>query len=179
MSERRPLSVEFNKQRSEDRGVQEKQELSPGLCYLEQVCQMLEEIARQQMQNHGLQMETDVPCEHKDLQIDAAAVEKEPSSCDKLENPEDLENVSNKPKQRKHFRRRSVSDTTVALLHLRKLNGNCRGQQLSTNDLLETEEEDYKMEDLTKTEPNKTKKNWRLKVGSLRRDGYAVSDTKR
>ncbi|XP_061589386.1 uncharacterized protein si:dkey-106l3.7 [Cololabis saira] len=179
-SERRPLSVECYKQRSEDCDVQERQELSPGLCYLEQVCQMLEEIARQQMQNQRLQMETDALLENKDIQSDSAAVEKEPSPCNRLEHPEDSENISNKPKQQKyqHFRRRSVSDTTVAMLHSRKLNGNCRGQQLSTNDLLEMVVEDYKMEDLTKKEPNKIK-NWRLKVGSLRRrDEYAASDTK-
>lgn len=47
----------------------ERTELSPGLMYLEQVCQMLEEIARQQMQNRALQMERDALQEHQELEV--------------------------------------------------------------------------------------------------------------
>ncbi|KAM4527311.1 uncharacterized protein PAE49_024216 isoform 2-T2 [Odontesthes bonariensis] len=188
---RRPLSVGCVKQRSEGLGMEDRKELSPGLCYLEQVCQMLEDIARQQMHNQVLQEETETLEQQQDTQVshvmslqkvpetcqsDSGAIDMDPSICNKHENAENTESISSKPQQQKsqHFRQRSVSDTTSTTLHLRKLNANCRGQHLSTNDLLERVEEDDKMQD----ESTKTKKNWKLKFASLRRGETAVSDTK-
>lgn len=46
----------------------EKAELSPGLVYLEHVCQMLEEIARQQLQSNALQMEEEALVEVQEPQ---------------------------------------------------------------------------------------------------------------
>lgn len=43
--------------------------MSPGLCYLEQVCQMLEEIARQQMHSQALQMEMNALQECQDSEV--------------------------------------------------------------------------------------------------------------
>ncbi|XP_041825097.1 uncharacterized protein si:dkey-106l3.7 [Melanotaenia boesemani] len=174
---RRPLSVGCYIKGSEDLCVREKKELSPGLCYLEQVCQMLEEIARQ-MHNPELEhQDTQAPetCESKSPDAD-----KEETTCQWLENSENAESISNEPQQRKygHFRQRSVSDTTIATMHLRKKNANCRGQQLSTHDQLDTIEEDCKKQDLTKDSLKKTKKSWKLKFGSLRREESALSDTK-
>lgn len=52
----------------QDLGEEEKG-LSPGLSYLEQVCQMLEEIARQQMHNRALQMGMEALREHQDAEV--------------------------------------------------------------------------------------------------------------
>lgn len=50
----------------QDLNEEEGKGLSPGLCYLEQVCQMLEEIAKRQMHNQALQRETDALGKHKE-----------------------------------------------------------------------------------------------------------------
>lgn len=52
----------------QERG-REARVLSPGLLYLEQVCQILEDIAKQQMQNRETQAEFDTLCEHQELQV--------------------------------------------------------------------------------------------------------------
>ncbi|KAM7369084.1 hypothetical protein PAMP_013381 [Pampus punctatissimus] len=154
---RRPLSMSYDKQpvqtRSQDLGEEVRTGLSPGLKYLEQVCQMLEEIARQQMHNRALQMEINALQEHQDTQVpdtcqcDCKALEDDLSSCQRLEN-EVEEHVSSEPQQKKHhpyrhFRQRSASDTTIATLHSRKLKADCRGQHLSTYDLLKKEAGDH------------------------------------
>lgn len=46
--------------------------LSPGLSYLEQVCQMLEEAARQQMHNQALRREMSTLREHQDTEVNQA-----------------------------------------------------------------------------------------------------------
>lgn len=43
--------------------------MSPGLIYLEQVCQMLEETARKQMRDRALQMERDALQEHQEMEV--------------------------------------------------------------------------------------------------------------
>lgn len=43
----------------QDLNEEEGKGLSPGLCYLEQVCQMLEDIAKKQMHSQALQKELD------------------------------------------------------------------------------------------------------------------------
>lgn len=52
----------------QDLGEEEGKGLSPGLSYLEQVCQMLEEVARQQMHNQALQMDANASREHQDME---------------------------------------------------------------------------------------------------------------
>lgn len=53
----------------QDLGEEEGKGLSPGLSYLEHVCQMLEEIARQQINNRALQMEMDAQRTHQDMEV--------------------------------------------------------------------------------------------------------------
>ncbi|XP_038589000.1 uncharacterized protein si:dkey-106l3.7 isoform X2 [Micropterus salmoides] len=160
--------------RLENPGKEEGKGLSPGLSYLEQVCQMLEEIARQQMHSRALQMETKTLRELQDAkalytcQNDSKAAEEDLSSCQRLKNTESADHSSSKTQQQKdypdrYFRPRSASDSTIAALHLRTLNADCRGQHLSTDDLPEKK-------------TNKIKKNWKLKIGSLRREDPAVRD---
>ncbi|XP_067430426.1 serine-rich adhesin for platelets [Thunnus thynnus] len=190
--QRRPLSLSCGKQaaqtRSEDLGEEARTALSPGLNYLEQVCQMLEEIARQQMHNRALQMEMDALQEHQDTQAPdtcqgvSKALEENISSCQSLENEGD-EQVSCEPHQQKdypyrNFRQRSASYTSIETLHSRKLKADCKGQHLSTDDLLKKAEEDGEKQECKKGETNKTNKNWRLKIGSLRRDDSGLKDTK-
>ncbi|XP_044031140.1 uncharacterized protein si:dkey-106l3.7 isoform X1 [Siniperca chuatsi] len=188
---RRPMSMSCDKQpaqtRLEDLGEQEGKGLSPGLSYLEQVCQMLEEIARQQMHTLALQMETNALREHQhaealdNCQSDSKVAEEDLSSCQRLENTESAEHSSSEPQQRKDYlhrhRQRSASDTTIATLHLRKLNADCRGHRLSTDNRMEKVEEDHEKQESEKEEMIKTKKNWKLKIGSLRREESAVRDT--
>ncbi|XP_070780576.1 uncharacterized protein [Enoplosus armatus] len=184
---RRPVSMSCGKKpahtRSEVLSEEEWNGLSPGLSYLEQVCQMLEETARQQMHSQGLQMERDAQREHQDTealdtcQSDSKAAEEDLSSCRRLENTESAAHSSSEPQRHRHFRQRSASDTTIAALYLKKLNADCRGQHLSTNTVLEKVEENHEKQGSEKEEMNKTKKNWRLKIGSLRSEQSAVRDT--
>ncbi|XP_054875364.1 uncharacterized protein si:dkey-106l3.7 [Amphiprion ocellaris] len=182
---RRPLSaLSYDKPRSE-----EGKELSPGLNYLEQVCQMLEEIARQQMHSRALQTEMDALCEDQDMEVadtcqtDSTAAKEDAASCQQLEHTENREQTSSEPQRRRefpygHFRQRSASDTTLAALHLRRLNADCRGQHLSAHDLLEEEEEDHENRESTKKDTSKSNKTWRLRITSLRRGQSLASDTK-
>ncbi|XP_010734857.1 uncharacterized protein si:dkey-106l3.7 isoform X2 [Larimichthys crocea] len=180
---RRPMSMSCVKpavqRRLEDLGEEEVNGLSPGLCYLEQVCQMLEEIARQQMHSQALQMEMNALQECQDsealnaCQNDFKAAEEDLSSCPRLENAENAELSSSEPQRRKnytHFRQRSASDTTIATLHLRKLSAGCRGQHQSTDNILERVEENHEVQESKKEGVNKrTSKTWKLKIGSLGR----------
>ncbi|XP_031711714.1 uncharacterized protein LOC116388188 [Anarrhichthys ocellatus] len=184
----RPMSTSCDKQpaqtRAEDLGEQEGTRLSPGFCYLEQVCQMLEEVARQQMHSRALQMETDALREHQNIEVnqtlitcqsDSKAAEEDVSFCESLENTESAEPSEPQPRRDypyRHFRQRSASDTT---LHI--INADYRGQHLSTHDLLEKDEEDHENQGSDKEETDK-KRNWRMKFGSWTQEEYAVRDTK-
>lgn len=178
---RRPVSVRLDKQRSESfQGLAAGagRELSPGLSYLEQVCQMLEGYAREQMHYRGIHLELEALWEDEDTKIPDAhpsdAADDEDLSV--RQNLDDTKDTMNTPQQRKygHFRQRSASDTALSTIHLRKLNTHDRGQLMSTTDLLETADEDeekqqncyFSSQDL-KTEKNKTRKHWSLKFGSL------------
>ncbi|KAM6975857.1 uncharacterized protein LKV04_015117 [Tautogolabrus adspersus] len=182
---RRPTSMNCDDQQAQTRlevlGEEKKKELSPGLLYLEQVCQMLEEIARQQMHSQALQMEMDALREHQELEMEAvdscqsdskAAEEDLPFSQKEKTNSLDCRSQQRKDYPNRHFRQRSASDTTIALLHLRMLKTDCRGQHLST-DGLQKEEEVHK-----KQVKYFAHKNWKLKFGSLRREESAVRDIK-
>ncbi|KAM9338531.1 uncharacterized protein ABDE67_018078 [Symphorus nematophorus] len=193
---RRPVSMNCGKQsaqtRLEDLGEEAGNGLSPGLSYLEQVCQMLEEVARQQLHNQALQMEANALQEHQDMQMiqaldgcqsDSKAAEEDLSPCQRLENTNSADHTTSEPQRRKdythrHFRQRSASDTTLATLHLRKVNANCRGQHQSTDDLLDRIEEDHEKQEFKKEETNKPNKNWKFKIGSLGRNSPAVKELK-
>ncbi|KAA8584237.1 hypothetical protein FQN60_008022, partial [Etheostoma spectabile] len=187
-------------QSAQDLGKEERNGLSPGFCYLEHVCQKLEEIARKQMHSRALQMEKDAQWEHQDMealdtcQSDLKAAEEALSSC---QIPEDTERAEHsEPRQRnpyRHFRQRSASDTNITALQFMyrkcvclcacvrvlgagRLNADCRGQHL-TDDLLEKVEEGHVIQENEKKETSKTGRNWKLKFGSLKREP-AVGDTK-
>ncbi|XP_037547836.1 uncharacterized protein si:dkey-106l3.7 [Nematolebias whitei] len=183
MSDMEQCILSSDEQKSKGLDVKGKK-LSPGLFYLEQVCQMLEKVAREQMRSQAFQIETDALWEHEETeapetcQTDSTAVEEDQSFSQLVEH---TEQDSNQPRQQKtrHFRQRSASDTTFAALNLKKLNANHRGQLLSTNDLLESVEEDSRTaEETTKEKSNKAARNWRAKLGALRRTESTVSDTK-
>ncbi|MEQ2197216.1 hypothetical protein XENOCAPTIV_025766 [Xenoophorus captivus] len=158
-------------------GVFEGKELSPGLCYLEWVCQKMEQYAKQQMQNQTLQMETDALQEHEEQKNESADAQEAQS---RLENAKNAKQIPSEPQQQKsrHFRQRSASDTTFSKLHLKKINLNSRGQQLSTNDLREIEEGDITKMESIKEESNKKNIIRKLKIGSLKRVESTVSDTR-
>ncbi|KAM4719874.1 uncharacterized protein FYW61_015533 isoform 1-T1 [Anableps anableps] len=169
--ERKPLLVGSVEQ------ISQGKELSPGLCYLEWVCQRMEQYAKHRMQNQAMLMETDTLQEHEEQKIDSAdAQEGQP----RLENAKIAKEIPSEPQQQKshHFRQRSASDTTFSKLHLKKLNLNSRGQRLSTNDLREIEEEDISQMESIKEESSKKNIIQRLKLGSLRRVGSIVSDNR-
>ncbi|MEQ2286843.1 hypothetical protein AMECASPLE_006598 [Ameca splendens] len=175
--ERKPVSVVSVEMISQDCGVFEGKELSPGLCYLEWVCQKMEQYAKQQMQNQTLQMETDALQEHEEQKNESAdAQEAQP----RLEKAKNAKQIPSEPQQQKsrHFRQRSASDTTFSKLHLKKINLNSRGQQLSTNDLREIEEGDITKMESIKEESNKKNIIRKLKIGSLKRVESTVSDTR-
>ncbi|XP_029941474.1 uncharacterized protein LOC115383433 isoform X2 [Salarias fasciatus] len=143
---RRPVSLGLDTHRSEGLAVGDNRELSPGLDYLEQVCQMLEGIAREQMHSRGMQPELEALWEDQDAQtlnarpVDAADEEA-------LVPHEILHNRKDgvgKPQQWKngHFRQRSASDTALSTIHLRKMNTHDKGQLMSTTDLLERAEDE-------------------------------------
>ncbi|KAL4004810.1 ectodysplasin-A [Sarotherodon galilaeus] len=182
----RTQSMISNRGTSEGFGCSELKELSPGFIYLEQVCQKLEDIAKQQMENRALQMQADVLVEQKVFQVsqtpdicqtDSVTAEKDLTTCQSLEDTVNAERVSSEPKQRKygHFRQRSASDTTLAMMHLKKVNADCRGQHMSTHDLLEEFEEDQENQESTVEETKKPQMNWRKKILSLRREGSTAS----
>ncbi|XP_005941870.1 uncharacterized protein si:dkey-106l3.7 [Haplochromis burtoni] len=183
---RRTQSMISNRRTSEGFGCNEIKELSPGFIYLEQVCQKLEDIARQQMENRALQMEADVLVQHKVFQVsqtpdicqtDSVTAEKDLTTRQSLEDTVNVEHVSSEPKQRKygHFRQRSASDTTLAMMHLKKVNAGWRGQHMSTHDLLEELEEVQENQESTEKETKKPIMNWRKKLLSLRREGSNAS----
>ncbi|XP_071322306.1 uncharacterized protein [Trachinotus anak] len=186
---RRPMSMSCDRQRPEELGEEERAGLSPGLSYLEQVCQMLEGIARQQMHNLALQTEVDALRELQDTQAldtcqsESKAADEDLSSCRRLENTKNAEHSSSEDQQCKHnpsehFRQRSASDTAITRLHLRKMKLDCRGQRLSKDDLLEKPEEEHEKEESKTEEMSKTSKTWKLKIGSLRREEFSLRDTK-
>ncbi|XP_028318679.1 uncharacterized protein LOC114473325 [Gouania willdenowi] len=172
---RRPQSMTYNKQRSEGPGITETEELSPGFSYLKQVCQMLEDFARQQMYNQSLQPEVDGLWGKKDEQVsntcqsDSTASQEDISSRQRLENMENVEQISSQQQRKyEHIRQKSMSDTALSTLHLRKLDFEGVAQRISTNDLLERDEDER--DDQDDQMPRKTTfKNWKLKLGSIGR----------
>ncbi|XP_070844605.1 uncharacterized protein [Chaetodon trifascialis] len=176
------MATLFNAQQSvQVLGEEEGKVLSPGLSYLEQVCQMLEDTARQQMHNQALQMDMKAWRQHQDLeafstcQSDSKAAEEDLSSCRSFESTDFSRLNSSEPQRRKgyrHFRQRSASDTTLATLHFRALNADCRGQHLSIDDLLEKAEEEHEVQS-KKEETNKPNRKWTFRIGTLRREDSA------
>ncbi|XP_033832280.1 uncharacterized protein si:dkey-106l3.7 [Periophthalmus magnuspinnatus] len=149
----------------------EKSELSPGLQYLEQVCQMLEEYAQEQL-HHNTQHTKALEEEQVAGTCHFEAVEKE-ELCQSSEETQ-LDPSSSVPQQRRerlhgHFRQRSASDTNLASLHLRRLKLDYEECNLSTHGLQEKAEEDQENQDCRKDDLSKSKNYWRFKFGSMRK----------
>ncbi|XP_068609134.1 uncharacterized protein si:dkey-106l3.7 [Brachionichthys hirsutus] len=165
ISDKRPAHT-----RLEDLSEEEGEGLSPGLSYLQQVCQMLEEIAKQKMHNRSLKMEMDALQKHQDMEVDQADSRspEEISSCQSLENKESAEHNSSSPRSRKdcqrHFRQRSASNPAITTLRSRELNVDHRGQCRSTEDLLDVEEEGQTKKVPKVKERNKVAKNWTFRM---------------
>lgn len=181
---RRPHSAIYVRQTSETIPEvffgEEKSELSPGLQYLEQVCQMLEEYAKDQL--HFIAQEEaveDIQEEQATGTCQHASVEQEVRSRQFVDKAQ-AERSSSEPTQRRehfygHFRQRSLSDTNLASLHLRRVKLDYRDHNLSFHDLMETAEEDQENQESQKEGLNKSKSFWRFKFGSLRRDSAMKS----
>ncbi|XP_032425939.1 uncharacterized protein LOC116724389 isoform X1 [Xiphophorus hellerii] len=179
-TERKPFLVGSVEQISQSSVVFEGKELSPGLCYLEWVCQKMELYAKHQMQNQAKQAETDTPQEHEEQK---PVLVSQHDAADAQENHPRLENaqeIPSEPQQQKprYFRQRSASDTTFSKMHLKKFNLSSRGKRQSTSDLREIEEEDVLPMESVKEESSKKNIIQRLKLGSLRRVASAVSDSR-
>ncbi|XP_012731819.3 uncharacterized protein LOC105935795 isoform X1 [Fundulus heteroclitus] len=178
-TERQPIPVGSVERISQVPGVFAGNEPSPGLCYLEWVCQTMEQYAERQIQNQGSQMKTDALQEHEEQKNDSAdAQESQP----RLENAKKAKQITSEPQQKRShpFRQRSASDLSSSKQHLKKLNFklNSKRQQRSTNDLRQVEEEDSNPMESIQEESNRKSIIQRLKTGSLRRVESAVSDTK-
>ncbi|KAM4634867.1 uncharacterized protein ACJ7VT_004138 [Polymixia lowei] len=178
---RRPLSLYRDtpptKTKPENQREEEKERLSPGLSYLEQVCRMLEEIARLQMRNRGLQMEMVALQDHQGKlapgshQCDYKDVAQELHSSQTLE-IKDVGHISIETQRLSYntyqdFRQRSSSDTRILTGHLKKVKLDARGRHASRGDLLEQAEDDSEKQVINK-EGNKNK-TWKLKIGSLKK----------
>ncbi|XP_010876013.2 uncharacterized protein si:dkey-106l3.7 [Esox lucius] len=168
--------------RRENVGEEGKEVLSPGLGYLEQVCRMLEEIARLQMCNQELQMEMESLQEQQTSknsecdQLDCEAAKRRDRSASKKFKVKDHEDLpcqsSHNNNVNQYFRRRSASDTRLLMTHLSKVKEMSEGKCLSVDDLQECpndDKEQEKKEAVQKKSENKTK-IWRLRIGSLKRE---------
>ncbi|XP_061554832.1 uncharacterized protein si:dkey-106l3.7 [Phycodurus eques] len=150
----------------QDHGEVASTGLSPGFRYLEQVCQMLEDIAKEQLANGGYHVD----------RADSQAC----NSCQSSDQPLSfhgprLEHFSKKKKLLKespfgNFRQRSASDTSI---HLRNLNLGFSRQQMSTFNLLDKQAKDTNIqEDIAP----KGKKNRKIKIVSQKRGESSLPD---
>ncbi|XP_056146823.1 uncharacterized protein si:dkey-106l3.7 isoform X2 [Lampris incognitus] len=183
---RRPLTLYHDTLLAEKKGVHQGGEdavrSGPGLSYLEQVCRMLEQIARLQIHNRGLQMELDVLREHhtkadevaESAQCDCKADAGDSTSGQGREIAE-LKHISSEIQQTDfvahNFRRRSSSDTKLLAGHLGKDKMDSRRHHTNQDDLLEeAAEHNEKHHEKQKLKIQYKSKSWKLKVGSLRRE---------
>eukprot|EP00066_Takifugu_rubripes_P014000 XP_011603266.1 PREDICTED: uncharacterized protein LOC105416588 isoform X2 [Takifugu rubripes] len=169
--------------------------LSPGLCYLEHVCQMLEEFADQQRHKRALQRGRSGLQEHQEVEVSQEEVSQEEASdsCrtdsgaadstgqrleDQSQERSPVERRLQRPPHR-HFRQRSASDANVATLHLRMKDAGCRGQHLSTDDLLMETHKDLEKQGADVEKRDTLSRSWKSKIRSLTRNFSVLRDVKR
>ncbi|XP_051766465.1 uncharacterized protein si:dkey-106l3.7 isoform X2 [Ctenopharyngodon idella] len=148
--------------------------LSPGLLYLEQVCRMLENIAKLQQQNHSLQKEVEI-LKSQHAEIECVRLHKEEISYPDSQSlqilgHEDPTSGSSRLKEPMGFRHRSVSDTQAVGRH--------RRARFARDDLIAdvlVEEPDDK-DPQPENEHKKLSKIQKLKFTSFRRQGTQQSD---
>ncbi|XP_016374345.1 uncharacterized protein LOC107713371 isoform X2 [Sinocyclocheilus rhinocerous] len=147
--------------------------LSPGLLYLEQVCRMLENIAKLQQQNYSLQKEVEIlKSQHAEIELGSLHEEEisYPAS-------QGLQILGHPPSESTHlkepmgFRHRSVSDTQATVGHYRRTRF---VRDKPTADAL-VEEPDGK-DSLPENEHKKPSKIQKLKFASFRRQETQQSD---
>ncbi|XP_076020276.1 uncharacterized protein LOC143011322 [Genypterus blacodes] len=191
---RRPLSMRYEQrpfvEKLEPLGEEEREGLSPGFRYLEQVCQTLERIAKHQLHNRAIQMKIDALREHQDelvsqapdnCQCDVMQAEGELAAHPRLSD-EGIQHFSSETLQRKDYpscpmRQRSASDTTIATIHSRKFRPDTRGPQTSIDDLMNND--GARNSQLSKREEgSKGYKNWRGRLATLRRGETVRTESK-
>ncbi|KAK1800320.1 hypothetical protein P4O66_000215 [Electrophorus voltai] len=115
--------------------------LSPGLLYLEQVCRVMQEMARVQKMNRRLQAEVETlrDC-RRETERKSACSQQGAINCADGERPE-LWGLEEPPDFLSHaFRRRTVSDTRAFLQQQNRAKSSKGGQFMSTDVLLEEPE---------------------------------------
>ncbi|XP_039533530.1 uncharacterized protein si:dkey-106l3.7 isoform X3 [Pimephales promelas] len=149
--------------------------LSPGLLYLEQVCRMLENIAKLQQQNHSLQKELDIlKSQHAEKQCVSFHKEEIRYPAHQSLQILDHENPDSGPsrlKEPKGFRHRSVSDTQAAVSRRRRARF---AQDEPIADILVEEPEGN---DSLENDHKKLNMIQKLKFASFRRQGTQQSDS--
>ncbi|KAJ7987223.1 hypothetical protein DPEC_G00336520 [Dallia pectoralis] len=150
---------------------EEKEVLSPGLGYLEQVCRMMEEIARLRMEVEALK-EQNLECDRFDGDTAGRCDRSASKRCPDKTNEDKPSQSSHSSNGNQYFRRRSASDTRVIRRHLSKVKRMSDGQYLSVDDINEQPNDDKepeKKEAVKKKTENKTN-TWRMRIGSLKRE---------
>ncbi|KAL1266841.1 hypothetical protein QQF64_002516 [Cirrhinus molitorella] len=149
--------------------------LSPGLLYLEQVCRMLENIAKLQQQNYSLQKEVEI-LKSQHAEIKCRSLHEEEicyPACQDLQilGLEDPPSESTQLKEPMGFRHRSVSDTHAAISHRRRTRL-AQGQPIAGVLLEEPDGKDP----VPENEHKKQSKLQKLKFTSFRRQETQLSD---
>ncbi|KAI2659945.1 Adenylosuccinate synthetase [Labeo rohita] len=148
--------------------------LSPGLLYLEQVCRMLENIAKLQQQNYSLQKEVEIlKSQHAEIKcrnLHEEEIGYPASQSLRILGHEDPPSKQIHLKEPMGFRHRSVSDTQAAVSHRRRT----RFAREPAAGVL-VEEPDGK-DPLPENEHKKPSKIHKLKFASFRRQETQLSD---
>ncbi|KAK7120321.1 hypothetical protein R3I94_020355 [Phoxinus phoxinus] len=150
--------------------------LSPGLLYLEQVCRMLENIAKLQQQNHSLQKEVEIlksqHAEKECVSFHKEEISYPASQSLQILGHEEPEGGLSHLKKPMGFRRRSESDTQAAVSRHRRARF---AQDKPVADILVEEPEGK--DPLLENEHKKLSKFQKLKFTSFRRQGTQQSDS--
>ncbi|XP_051973021.1 uncharacterized protein si:dkey-106l3.7 [Xyrauchen texanus] len=155
-----------------------RNKLSPGLLYLEQVCRMLENIAKLQQQNHTLQKEVEM-LKSQHAEIKCASLNEEeinyPASQSlEIDGPEDQTSLKTRLKDSKEFRHRSQSDTRAFLGPHRRARFAQDESFVSAGVLFEEPDSKYPIPENEHKKPSKIQK---LKFTSFRRQKTRKPDT--
>lgn len=158
----------------ESEEARDEEELSPGLSYLEQVCQMWEEIAQLQIHNRELHAEMDVLRDHRGTQSESCP-------CSRETIPEDQHNDAHKTHLAEFERvtqwQRSdtddkcgkTSETETLTRHSRSLKPHTRGQPVSERLRTEPAEDPNQV-----TRGEKKGKMWMIRKAPSRKEATGL-----
>ncbi|XP_077594083.1 uncharacterized protein LOC144210987 [Stigmatopora nigra] len=145
ISETDKLSLSYRSRMEQTEGRLESQidskNLSPGLKYLEQVCQNLEDMAKKKIAKDGQNLDQSGILHRQHYQLLEQSTTYSGHRREQLRNKE----IKNDEDPYGHFRLRSASDTSVSPMNFRKLKLNLRDQQRSTINLLDQGAKDDKI----------------------------------